>query len=613
MTTLLLALTFLVPLGTALALVATGAARPGGPSGAVEAGLAQTGPTQSAPAGLVRWCQLAVVPGVLLALSPGGLDPGAGGAAAHVPLLLGTWLAVDLVARPLLLVGTLLYGAALTAVTFGHSERPDQLAAYLLVSYVGNVGVYLAWDTVTFYLAFAVMSFAAYGLVIHTRSLGALRAGRVYLTLTVLSETAILLALLLVTSAGGRLLSDAPSAVASSPYRGAIVALLIIGFGVKAGLFPLHLWLPLAHPAAPPAASAVLSGAMVKAGLVGWLRFLPLGEVEMAGVGRLVVALALVGAFGAVIVGSPQRDPKAVLAYSTVSQMGFLGVVVGVALAAPALAPACIPAAVVYAVHHGLAKGALFLGVPVWKHHATTTLLQRRVVQAGLALAALAVVGAPLSSGSVGKYAAKYAVEGVSLAGVDLVTLLPFVATGSTILLVRCALLLRRAEYEPNPDAKDPELLGWLLLVVTSATVPWLVTEAWVPVAAVPELEAVTVWDATWPILLGLALGAGLAALLARRPDPVKPLLDVPAGDLATPATVAAVAAVRAGRAGGDALGRARERLVGRRAPSRAVQGVREVAGAVEDRLAEPAVSGILLAALLAAACLALWVGVLGS
>lgn len=559
MTTLLLALTFLVPLGTALALVATGAARPGGPSGAVEAGLAQTGPTQSAPAGLVRWCQLAVVPGVLLALSPGGLDPGAGGAAAHVPLLLGTWLAVDLVARPLLLVGTLLYGAALTAVTFGHSERPGQLAAYLLVSYVGNVGVYLAWDSVTFYLAFAVMSFAAYGLVIHTRSLGALRAGRVYLTLTVLSETAILLALLLVTSAGGRLLSDAPSAVASSPYRGAIVALLIIGFGVKAGLFPLHLWLPLAHPAAPPAASAVLSGAMVKAGLVGWLRFLPLGEVEMAGVGRLVVALALVGAFGAVIVGSPQRDPKAVLAYSTVSQMGFLGVVVGVALAA------------------------------------------------------LAVVGAPLSSGSVGKYAAKYAVEGVSLAGVDLVTLLPFVATGSTILLVRCALLLRRAEYEPNPDAKDPELLGWLLLVVTSATVPWLVTEAWVPVAAVPELEAVTVWDATWPILLGLALGAGLAALLARRPDPVKPLLDVPAGDLATPATVAAVAAVRAGRAGGDALGRARERLVGRRAPSRAVQGVREVAGAVEDRLAEPAVSGILLAALLAAACLALWVGVLGS
>ena len=605
MSTLLLALTFLLPLATLLALVATGAAGPGRPTPADT--------SRAASAGLVRWCQLAVVPGVLLALAPGALDPGAGGAPGYAPFLLGTWLAVDLVARPLLLVGALLYGAALTAVTLGHTERPGQLAAYLLVSYVGNVGVYLAWDTGTFYLAFAVMSFAAYGLVIHTRTLGALRAGRVYLSLTVLSETAILLALILVTSAGGRLLSDAPAAVAASPYRGAIVALLIVGFGVKAGLFPLHLWLPLAHPAAPPAASAVLSGAMVKAGLVGWLRFLPLGEIAMPGPGRLLVVLALVGAFGAVFVGSPQRDPKAVLAYSTISQMGFLGVVVGVALAAPTLAPACIPAAVVYAVHHGLAKGALFLGVPVWKHHATTTLRQRRVVQAGLALAALAVVGAPLSSGSVGKYAAKYAVEGVTVAGVDLVTWLPFVATGSTILLVRCALLLRRADYEPNPDAKDPELLGWLLLVVTSATVPWLVTEAWVPIVAVPELEAVTVWDATWPILIGLALGACVAALVARRPDPVKPLLDVPAGDMATPVEVAAGAAIRAGRAGGETIGAAREQLVRRRAPSSAARSLRDAAGALEGRLADPRVSGAVLAALLAGACLALWAGVLGS
>ena len=92
------------------------------------------------------------------------------------------------------------------------------------------------------------------------------------------------------------------------------VVLLFIGFGVKAGLVPLHVWLPLAHPAAPPAASAVLSGAMVKAGLVGWLRFLPLGQHErgLEVLGWVLMALALIGAFLAVVVGVLQDDPKVV-------------------------------------------------------------------------------------------------------------------------------------------------------------------------------------------------------------------------------------------------------------------------------------------------------------
>jgi formate hydrogenlyase subunit 3/multisubunit Na+/H+ antiporter MnhD subunit len=66
-----------------------------------------------------------------------------------------------------------------------------------------------------------------------------------------------------------------------APQRDLIVGLLVAGFGIKAGVLGLHVWLPLAHPAAPFAASAVLSGAMIKAGLVGWLRLLPLGEVAL--------------------------------------------------------------------------------------------------------------------------------------------------------------------------------------------------------------------------------------------------------------------------------------------------------------------------------------------
>ena len=436
------------------------------------------------------------------------------GATLEVPwLLVGTHLHVDGLARPLVLVSALLYAAALAAVAWAGFRGGRGLVAFLLVCHVGTTVVFTAGDTATFYLGYALMSFAAYGLVVKSRTAQALRAGRVYIVLTVISETAVLAALILVTAAGGMLVEDAPRAVADSDHTALIVGLLLLGFGVKAGTLPLHVWLPLAHPAAPPAASAVLSGAMVKAGLMGWLRFLPLGEAELPGWGLTLLILALAGAFLAVPAGELQEEPKVVLAYSTISQMGFLAALVGVALASPDLAPAVVPAAVAYAVHHALAKGALFLGVPVWKHHAHGA--RRWVVAIGLGGAALAVAGAPFSSGAVGKYAAKNAVDGVDLAGVDLVDLLPLVATGSTLLLLRAGWLLVRNDPDsrPRPDA---ELGAWLLLVAAGIVVPWLVTDRWLPLTDVPGLDPVTLWDATWPILLGLVIAA-LALVLRRR------------------------------------------------------------------------------------------------
>lgn len=491
-------LTFVVPLAGAVVLTAT---RQG-----------HRGASVWLRRATLRTAWLAPLPALVLALL--------GAATADrvsVPwLLFGTTLQLDAVGRPLLLVGALLYAAALASVGERTDARAAELASYLLVSFVGNIGVYLAADAVTFYLCFAVMSFSAAGLVIHERNADARRATRIYLVLTVISESAILMALMLVAHAGGIHLADAPAAVARSPYALLIVALLIIGFGVKAGLVPLHVWLPLAHPAAPPAASAVLSGAMVKAGLVGWFRFLPLGEREMDVMGMLLVALALLGAFALVPLGVMQSDPKVVLAYSTVSQLGFLGVVVGVALASPALAPACVAAGTIYAVHHGLAKGALFLGVPTWKIYGSDT--RRRLVMAGLLIAALAVAGAPLSTGALGKYASKEAVEGVAVLGVDLVHLLPLVATGSTVLLARFGWLLLRSRAEPRPVGVTIGFVAWWCLVLTSVTVPWIIADPWVPLDAVPGLEPVTLWAATWPIILGLVM-AWIGWWVARWPS----------------------------------------------------------------------------------------------
>lgn len=484
---------------------------------------------------------------LLVAAPPSGV--------VRIPFLIGeATFHLDAVGRPMVAVALVLYAVALAAVARRRTPRAGELSAFLLVCFAANIATFAAADVLTFYLAFAALSYAAVGLVLHGRTAPARRAAVVYMALAVLSESATLAALLLVAGAGGTELADAPAAVAASEHGGLIAGLLILGFGVKAGLVPLHVWLPLAHPAAPPAASAVLSGAMVKAGVVGWLRFLPLGEVSLPAAGTVLVIAGVVGAFGAVLVGVGQTEPKTVLAYSTVSQLGYLAIVIGVALAVPRLAPACIAAAVVYAVHHALAKGAAFLGVAVWKHQAVGR--RRLLVAAGLLVAGTAIVGAPFSSGAVGKYATKYAIEGVVVLGVDLVDVLPFVATGSTLLLLRVAVLLHRSQLEVARNAADPEFLSWLVLVAACIPVSWFVAEHWVPVADVPDLDLVTLWDATWPVLVGLALGPGAWALR----HALAGLPVAPAGDLVV---VYADAVRAAGRAWAD-----RPRRPGRPGPS---------------------------------------------
>lgn len=455
----------------------------------------------------------------------------------------------------------MLYAATLATAAHARGGRAAVLAALLLTCFVGNATAFVAADAATFVVGYAVMSVAAYGVVAHDRTAAARRAARAYLTLSVVSEVAVLTAVVLVVHAGGLRLADAPAAVAASPHTGTIVGLLLLGFGIKAGLVPLHGWLPLAHPAAPPPGSAVLSGSMVKAGLVGWLRFLPLGEVALPGWGTTLVVLALVGAFGALVPGVLARDPKVALAYSSVSQMGFLAVLVGVALAAPDLAPACVLAAVVYAVHHGIAKGGLFLSVAVWRRHGGGR--WRPLVVAGSVMLALAVAGAPLGSGSVAKYAAKQALASSPLV-VDVTALLPLVGTVSTLLLARAAVRLL-AGPEPGRDGLDPPLVTWAVLVLGGTVATWWLAAQWSPVLRVPRLDVVTLWDAAWPVLLGVALAAlawvaARAGSVPRRVATGEPEPVVPAGDLLVPAERAAGTLLAALPAAGDRVGAARDR-----------------------------------------------------
>ncbi len=199
------------------------------------------------------------------------------------------------------------------------------------------------------------------------------------------------------------------------------------------------------------------------------------------------------------------------LAYSTISQMGFITALPAVGLLVPELASATITAAVLYAVHHGLAKGAMFLGVPVMKHFGTGW--TRWLVAAGLVGAGLAVAGAPLTSGAYGKYISKETVEGITFVGADLYDLLPLVATGSTVLLMRFGWLLWSAQRHRSTVPPGAGLMaaglrcGHCCAVAGGHALVGRGSFSW---------EAGPLWDATWPLLLGLAVGSGVWLLSAR-------------------------------------------------------------------------------------------------
>lgn len=405
-------------------------------------------------------------------------------------------------------------------------EDPRRKSFWLLWlgAMAGNFGLVLALDAVSFYVFFALMSFAAYGLVVHERSDQALEAGRVYLALVVVGELALFAAIVVAWHAAGSLRFDAiVLSLVGSPQRDAVIALALIGFGIKIGALPLHVWLPLAHPVAPTPASAVLSGAMIKAGLLGWLRFLPLGTAAVPAWGEMLIAMGLAAAIAAAIVGATQRQTKAALAYSSISQMGFVTVAVGVGLAVPAAAPAAITAATLYAFHHALAKGALFLGVSL---AGATTSTARTLWILGVALPALALAGAPLTSG----YAAKAALKAAMPAGFEgLSAALTFAAVGTTLVMLRTGWLLRRDARIGAHAPNGAMWTGWGLLVVLSLL-------GWPAVGRLADLWPNTAGEwfgASWPLLLGAVLWVLVAMWRQRISD--RWVLAVPPGDLLAP------------------------------------------------------------------------------
>ncbi|WP_287788043.1 hydrogenase 4 subunit B [Acidiphilium sp.] len=276
-----------------------------------------------------------------------------------------------------------LAGAFLTIVNFGaasaslyalgygrHEAEPTRVLPFYPAFLAAMTLVVVAADAYSFLFAWELMSLASWALVMaRHRAAKTAYAGFVYLIMASFGTFALLFAFGLLAGAHGDYAFDAIRAHHLSPgLAGLALTLAVIGAGSKAGLVPLHVWLPLAHPAAPSHVSALMSGVMTKVAIYAFIRI----ALDLMGDARWwwsLPALLLGGATAAigVLYALMETDLKRVLAYSTIENVGIIFIAIGLALAFKAngmagAAALALTAALFHALNHMLFKSALFFG-----------------------------------------------------------------------------------------------------------------------------------------------------------------------------------------------------------------------------------------------------------
>jgi formate hydrogenlyase subunit 3/multisubunit Na+/H+ antiporter MnhD subunit len=285
---------------------------------------------------------------------------------------LGMHLRLDPLAAFFLLIVDLGGAAAsLYALGYGrHEPEPWRVLPFVPAFLAAMHVVVLADDAFTFLLAWEMMSLLSWALVLaHHRDEANARAGYVYLVMASFGTLALLLAFGVLAGGSGGYGFDAMRGLAHDGFATVLVlALALLGCGSKAGLIPLHVWLPLAHPAAPSHVSALMSGVMTKVAVYGFVRIVfDLLNDPVWWSSLLVLALGGLTAVLGILYALLERDLKRILAYSTIENVGivFTGLGLALAFAANGLAEAAalaFTAALFHALNHSLFKGLLFMG-----------------------------------------------------------------------------------------------------------------------------------------------------------------------------------------------------------------------------------------------------------
>jgi formate hydrogenlyase subunit 3/multisubunit Na+/H+ antiporter MnhD subunit len=388
-----------------------------------------------------------------------------------------------------------------------HEKKHDRYHTTTLVVLAANLGVVLAGDLVTLYLFFEALGLVAFLLVIHTETDDAKRAAGKYFWMTVTGGFALVGGIFLTFALGGSgALEPLPAGHGDEALRWAAAILLIIGFGVKAGMVPVHVWLPDAHPVAPAPASALLSGVMIKAGAYGIFRVVTaLFRPEVAEhveeglwhfseqLGLVVLWIGIATMFIGVFLALQQSNAKRMLAYHSVSQMGFILAGIGAAGYLGAHGAMGVAGGLYHVVNHALFKACLFLGVgavyfrthSLDLYHTGGLWKKMPVTFVFMCIAAAGITGVPLFNGFVSKCLIHHAIveaweyQGlVSLGIAEKIYIVTCGGTACSFIKLIGLMFLGRPKMEYGPEVKDAPPR---MLVAMGALATAIVALGWFP------------------------------------------------------------------------------------------------------------------------------------
>ncbi|UCC61771.1 MAG: NADH-quinone oxidoreductase subunit M [Anaerolineae bacterium] len=380
------------------------------------------------------------------------------GPAAWIPELdVNYLLGVDGISLFLVLLTAFLTMLAVLASWGFVAERERSYYFWLLLLETGSLGVFLALDTVLFYVFWEAVLVPMYFLIGRWGSERRVYAALKFFLYTMSGSVLMLVAIIVLYFAGGSFnllaLYDGP---ALPPHLQTWLFLAFaLAFAIKVPLFPFHTWLPDAHVQAPAAGSVLLAGVLLKMGAYGFLRFcLPLFPEAAVSFAPLLVVLSIVGIIYGALVALSQRDVKSLVAYSSISHLGL--VVLGIFV----FNEQGLMGSVLQMVNHGLSTGALFLLVGMLYARRHTRLIEafgglwKQMPRFGLFLliATLASIGLPGLNGFVGEFT-------ILMGAVRARPLYAVFATSGIVLGAWYMLtLFRRVMHGPLEDSANREL-----------------------------------------------------------------------------------------------------------------------------------------------------------
>ncbi|MCF6354623.1 MAG: hypothetical protein L3J26_05885 [Candidatus Polarisedimenticolaceae bacterium] len=282
---------------------------------------------------LPRPCYIALLPALILLALPQG-------ASIDLPwLLLGSGLGIDGgVGRWLLAISVLLWMVAAHLLHPAKGESADdRVTSYYLLTLAGNLGAVLATDLVGFFTFSTLMGYGFYTLLVAGEDDGSRRAARTYLIVLIVADLMLFEAVLIAAATAGNLHFEAVRLVmGQSASPGLYLLMVLVGFALKAGVWPLHFWLLPLFRTTRPAVALLLGGIPIAVALLGFVRWLPLGEISLPALGLIIQGMGVAAMLYAILAGVRQAQLKILPAYIAIFATGVFTAAMGAGLSNPA-------------------------------------------------------------------------------------------------------------------------------------------------------------------------------------------------------------------------------------------------------------------------------------